>query len=171
MNKTDLEFLKYFAMIIGGLTLLALILILGARWQHDQNLPAPSQISQDRTAARIAPVADVYAGENGQAAMAAAKAAETSSTSTQAAYGGSMDGADIYGKLCGACHTSGVAGAPPMTQVAWAARTAQGMDTLIKHAIEGYQGQAGMMPARGGNPALSDEQVAVTVQWMVDSLK
>jgi cytochrome c5 len=48
---------------------------------------------------------------------------------------------------------------------------AQGMDTLVKHAVEGYQGPAGLMPAKGGNPSLTNEQVASTVQWMVDNLK
>jgi cytochrome c5 len=36
---------------------------------------------------------------------------------------------------------------------------------------EGYQGEAGLMPARGGNPSLTDEQVASTVHWMLDNLK
>ena len=42
---------------------------------------------------------------------------------------------------------------------------------LDRHAIEGFQGAAGLMPAKGGNPALTDEQVVATVQWMVDNLK
>ena len=56
-------------------------------------------------------------------------------------------------------------------KAAWAARIAQGADTLHKHAIEGYTGAAGVMPARGGNPALSDEQVIATVDWMLTQLK
>ena len=42
---------------------------------------------------------------------------------------------------------------------------------MNKHAIEGFQGSAGIMPAKGGNPNLTDEQVIATVQWMVDNLK
>ena len=45
------------------------------------------------------------------------------------------------------------------------------MDTLHKHAIEGYTGSAGLMPAKGGNPALTDEQVIASVDWMIDNLK
>jgi cytochrome c5 len=45
------------------------------------------------------------------------------------------------------------------------------MDTLLKHAIEGFTGNAGIMPPKGGNPSLTDEQVQATVQWMVDNLK
>ena len=58
-----------------------------------------------------------------------------------------------------------------MEAAAWTARSAQGEDTLIKHAIEGYQGAAGLMPARGGNPALTDAQVAASVKWMLANLK
>jgi cytochrome c5 len=77
----------------------------------------------------------------------------------------------IYEALCGACHTSGAGGAPKLERAAWTARIAQGMDTMNKHAIEGFQGSAGIMPAKGGNPNLTDEQVIATVQWMVDNLK
>ena len=47
---------------------------------------------------------------------------------------------------------------------------AQGKETLHKHAIEGYN-NVGVMPARGGNPSLSDAQVIATVDWMVGNLK
>ena len=53
----------------------------------------------------------------------------------------------------------------------WGARIAQGNDILHKHAIVGFTGAAGMMPARGGNPSLSDEQVIATVDWMLANLK
>ena len=36
---------------------------------------------------------------------------------------------------------------------------AQGMDELVKKAIEGFTGSAGVMPAKGGNPALTDDQL------------
>ena len=41
----------------------------------------------------------------------------------------------------------------------------------MKHATVGYQGENGVMPARGGNLSLSDEQVRASVQWMLDNLK
>jgi cytochrome c5 len=171
VNKTDLTFLKHFAMVIGGLMLLTLVLIAGAGWIYSGHLPQPNTISAARTATRIAPVGDVYAGATGQAAMAAAKAAAAAAAQAQIAYDGTLDGGVIYGKLCGACHTSGAGGAPQLTQALWSPRVAQGMDTLFKHAIEGYQGPAGLMPARGGNPSLNDDQVKATVQWMVDNVK
>ena len=53
----------------------------------------------------------------------------------------------------------------------WAPRVAGGLETLVKHATEGYTGSAGIMPARGGNPALSDAQVKATVEWMIEQVK
>jgi cytochrome c5 len=41
---------------------------------------------------------------------------------------------------------------------------------LYKHAIEGYN-NVGVMPARGGNPSLTDAQVSATVDWMLGNLK
>ncbi|MEJ2257582.1 MAG: hypothetical protein P8X98_11360 [Woeseiaceae bacterium] len=43
----------------------------------------------------------------------------------------------------------------------------QGLDTLKRHAIEGYTGEAGYMPAKGGRLDLSDEEVAGAVEYMV----
>ena len=100
---------------------------------------------------------------------AAAVAAEASKG--QVAYGGTLDGSEIYGQLCTGCHTSGAGGAPKLEKAAWGARIAQGNDILHKHAIVGFTGAAGMMPARGGNPSLSDEQVIATVDWMLANLK
>ncbi|RBL11551.1 c-type cytochrome, partial [Xanthomonas oryzae] len=49
---------------------------------------------------------------------------------------------------------------------------AQGKDTLYKHAIEGYAGpDGGIMPPKGGNPGLTEEQVRATVDWMLGNLK
>ena len=80
-------------------------------------------------------------------------------------------GAVIFDSLCAGCHKSGAGGAPTMLTAHWAARIAQGKDTLNKHAIEGFTGAAGVMPAKGGNPALTDEQVVATVDWMLGNLK
>lgn len=170
MNKTDLTFLKHFAIVIGGLMLLTLVLIVGAQWIYSGHQPEPSTIATPRTAARIAPVGDVYAGETGQAAMAAAKAAAEAAAKAQVAYDGTLDGSVIYEKLCSACHKTGAGGAPMLTKALWAGRVSQGADVLVQHAIQGYQGEAGVMPARGGNPSLTDDQVRASVEWMLDNL-
>ena len=47
----------------------------------------------------------------------------------------------------------------------------QGLDTLVSKATSGFQGTAGVMPAKGGNPALTDDQVKATVEWMVAQSK
>jgi cytochrome c5 len=60
---------------------------------------------------------------------------------------------------------------PDLTKAAWAPRIAQGVDTLHKHAIEGFKGAAGPDAAKGGMAALSDEQVKATVDWMLQNLK
>jgi cytochrome c5 len=66
------------------------------------------------------------------------------------------------------CHQTGVAGAPKLGDKAdWGPRIAQGNDTLYKHAIEGFNGAKGAMPPKGGNPALSDDEMKVVVDFMV----
>lgn len=171
MRNHDLVFLKHFSMVILFLMGVTAVLLVFAHYMHGT---APHEVDPrvaQRTQARIRPVAGVYAGETGAAARAAAAQAARAAAASQVAYEGTLDGSVVYGNLCSACHGSGAGGAPMLTQAAWSARVAQGTDTLVKHAIEGYQGQSGLMPAKGGNPALTDEQVAATVKWMVDNLK
>lgn len=77
-------------------------------------------------------------------------------------------GKSVYGKTCALCHAAGVAGAPkPGDKADWGPRIAQGMDVLHKHAIEGFTGAKGQMPARGG-ATLSDDDVKAAVAFMVD---
>lgn len=77
-------------------------------------------------------------------------------------------GKGIYNKTCALCHAAGVAGAPkPGDKADWAPRISQGKDTLYKHAIEGFNGAKGNMPARGGSTTLSDDEVKSAVDYMV----
>lgn len=171
VGNHDLAFLKHFSMVIAFLMVVTVALIGFAFYMHGTAPHEPDPRAQQRVAERIQPVGGVYAGETGAAAMAAAAEAARLAAASQVAYDGTLDGSVIYSNLCGACHTSGAGGAPMLTRAAWSARTAQGVETLVKHAIEGFQGPAGLMPARGGNPALTDEQVEATVKWMLDNLK
>lgn len=171
MRNHDLNFLKHFSMVIVALVVVTIALILFAMKLHGGKPSEPDRTRMAAVEARIAPVSGVYAGDTGAAAMAAAAEAAREAAAGQVAYDGTLDGAVIYNALCGSCHNSGAGGAPLMTEAAWAPRIAKGMETLVQNAIDGYQGEAGIMPARGGNPALTDEQIDATVRWMLDNLE
>ena len=76
-------------------------------------------------------------------------------------------GQKIYQQACQMCHEAGVAGSP-MTgdAAAWAARIAKGRDMLITNAINGI----GVMPAKGGQIQLSDEEVASAVDYLLQQV-
>ena len=172
MRNHDLDFLKHFSMVIAFLSAVTLGLIVFA---HHLNGIIPAEVSPEavkRTEARIAPIGAVYAGSTGAAQQAAAVAAAATAAASQVAYGGTMDGSVVFNNLCTGCHTSGAGGAPTLDKSHWTARIAEGKDTLYKHAIEGYHGpDGGVMPPKGGNPALTDEQVKATVDWILGQLK
>lgn len=188
MTKYDAVFLKHFVQLILGLMAFALVLMFFAHRIHDHffgysqvtpeaKIEDLNPMQRERVAAaraavdaRLAPVATVNAGETGRAALLAAEEAAKKALEGQVAYGGTLDGAVIYQQLCSACHTSGAAGAPN-TKELWAPRIATGTDLLVTHAINGYQGKAGLMPARGGNPALNDAQVRATVEYIIAQYK
>ncbi|MBS0211710.1 MAG: cytochrome c5 family protein [Proteobacteria bacterium] len=171
-SQQDIVFLKHFSMIIGTLVLVALCLIGFATYLYSLQPPDANPLKTAKVDARIAPVGAVYAGSTGQAAMAAAAEAAKKAAEGQVAYGGTLDGSQIFGQLCTGCHTSGANGAPKLEKAAWAARLAQGEATLVQHAINGYTGPDGNhMPAKGGNPSLTDAQVEATVKWMMGQIK
>jgi cytochrome c5 len=102
------------------------------------------------------------------AAPAAAPAPAPAAPAPVAAAPANAAGESVYKKTCALCHSSGVAGAPiPGNKDEWGPRIEQGKDTLYKHAIEGFTGSKGMMPARGGAATLSDDDVKAAVDFMV----
>jgi len=80
------------------------------------------------------------------------------------------DGKAVYDQACMACHAQGVAGAPKFGDAeAWAPRIEQGMETLYENSINGFQGETGVMPPKGGFANLSDEEVKAAVDYMVEN--
>ncbi|QTP61388.1 cytochrome c5 family protein [Billgrantia antri] len=115
-----------------------------------------ADVDRDAIAERLKPVGELcLQGEECGTAMAAA---------SDSGGGDGADGEAIYGQVCMACHDSGAAGAPVRGQEdAWAERVDKGWDTLLDHALNGFNA----MPARGGNPNLSDEEVAAATAHLV----
>lgn len=72
----------------------------------------------------------------------------------------------VYTEVCSSCHATGALNAPKFGNKGdWSKRTAQGFETLVKNAINGVRA----MPARGGNPELSDIEMARAVAYMANA--
>ena len=102
------------------------------------------------------------------AAPAPVPASEATPAAPAAGGGDLAKGEDVYKKTCSVCHAAGVAGAPKLNDKAdWQPRIAQGNAVLYGHAIKGFTGAKGVMPPKGGNPALSDADLQAAVDYMV----
>ena len=114
---------------------------------------------EDEIRSRIQPVGEVCL--QGDECGEAAAASETASS-------GPRPGSEVYDAVCMACHTTGAAGAPVIGDAgAWAPRVDQGMETLISHAINGFNA----MPAKGGCASCPDEEIAAAVEHIVAESK
>jgi cytochrome c5 len=101
------------------------------------------------------------------AAPAAAPVAEKAPADPKLAAGKA-----VYDTNCAACHEAGMMGAPkPGDKAAWSARIPQGVETMAKKSITGFQGKVGAMPPKGGNASLTDEAITNAVAFMVDKSK
>ncbi len=105
----------------------------------------PAALRPEAVAARIQPVGRVEFG----AAAGAARAPRS--------------GEEVVKAACAACHETGAAGAPKIGDAAaWARPLKRGLEQLVKNAIGGVRA----MPPRGGNPDLSDLEVARAVVFL-----
>ena len=81
-------------------------------------------------------------------------------------------GQKVYDGTCRLCHGTGLAGAPKIEDtLTWEHRLKQGVSKLHKHAIEGFSGQSGVMPPKGGNTELTDDEVKAAVDFMIKDIE
>jgi cytochrome c5 len=161
-RQEDRAFLRQFSGVIAGFMLLTVALIFLARYMQPEPAADANPSQAILAEQRIAPVGAVRSGEDGAAELAAAQQA----AAVEAAPAGDVvvDGGAVYNGLCGACHAAGVAGAPLAGSEQMAARLQEkGLEGLVASAIGGLNA----MPARGGNPALTDEQIQAAVEFML----
>ncbi len=117
-----------------------------------KHVVAPESMAAEDVAERIKPVAEVYIGE--APVVAAAPVVEET-------VGG---GAQIVTQVCAVCHATGMMSSPKLGDAdGWAPRIEKGVDVLYESAINGLN----MMPARGGRPDLSDDDVKAAVDHMI----
>ncbi len=77
-------------------------------------------------------------------------------------------GEAIVNQTCKACHAGGLNNAPILgNKKMWEPRAAQGLDTLVEHAINGFE----LMPAKGGNDTLTDEEIRQAIKYMLSLLE
>jgi cytochrome c5 len=82
------------------------------------------------------------------------------------------DGEVVYRRVCVRCHDKGISGAPKLgDRGAWKVRIPTSINNLIRNAIEGYQGNQGVHPPRGGDRNLNDAQIEAAVRFMVEQCK
>ena len=76
-------------------------------------------------------------------------------------------GRKVWVGTCIQCHSTGLGGAPLIgNRDMWGPRIEKGLDVLFEHAIGGFYGDVGEMPARGGNAELTDDDIRAAVRFM-----
>ncbi len=138
--------------IMGTLAILGLAA--GVASAQDDNM------SKEAIAERLKPVGELCLQGDDCGGAGAAPAAAVADSG-----GGGKSGEEIYNSVCMACHSTGAAGAPIRGEEAdWSDRVSKGFDTLLSHSINGFNA----MPARGGNPNLSDDEMYAVTAYMVE---
>lgn len=106
---------------------------------------------------RIKPVGTVEA-EGGMVSAAPIASTELSATA----------GEDRYKSTCSVCHETGVGGAPKFRNEAdWKPRMDVGIDGMLAIAIKGK----GAMPPKGTCMQCSDQELKLTIEYMIPQKK
>ncbi len=133
--------LASFVVTVFGIILLVQFITGGLKIDRNSAL-----MSEEAIASRLKPVGEVVVAD----ATAASE---------------SRSGEAVYKSACGVCHEAGLLNSPRTGDAeAWRNRLAQGEKTLVTNAIQGIR----QMPARGGNPDLTDIEVARAVVYMAN---
>lgn len=75
-------------------------------------------------------------------------------------------GEAVYQTVCSQCHAQGTDNAPVFgDKKRWGKLVREGLNDLVPAALAGIR----KMPAKGGNPALSDAEVAAAVIYMANA--
>ena len=165
--KRDQKFFDMYSLVIGVLAAAALAILVLAMKMSDLTQGVYTRDADEYQAAvadRIRPFGQVYLpGEEQQAAAPTVETADE-----PAPVAAALSGPQVYNAACLACHGAGIGGAPVLGDAdGWSPRIAQGIDVLKEHAITGYTGSVGFMPAKGGRVDLSDQEVGDAVEYMV----
>ena len=141
--------------VVVGSFIFAIVVIVAATKKDNpeptKNVVENTVVEEKVAEADVKPVAEVKVAE-----AATEKAGDS----------GSISGEKIAQKNCALCHASGMMNSPKIgDKEQWAPRIAQGKEMLVNNAIQGIR----TMPAKGGNPSLSDAEVAAAVVWMANS--
>lgn len=169
MNR-DQKFYDMYSLVIGVLAIIALLIYVGVTKLSDMTqglYTADTEEYQAAVAERLRPFGQVYLpGEEESAGEPVVpEAAQPDPVETM------MSGPQVYNEACLICHGAGVGGAPVLGDAdTWTSRIAQGNDALYLHAIEGFTGETGFMPAKGARVDLSDDEVRAAVDYMIDEV-
>jgi len=167
MSKQDSHFFNNFSLVLGILVAVTIGLFAFAR--HVGATKQLAAVAHDpRYVAgveeRLQPVARVAVAGQDNSAL---KIESTGPAGPAAAL--PANGTAAYETACAACHAAGIAGAPKVgDKAAWGPRLAQGKDTLYKHAIGGFNGKTGVMPAKGGRADWPDDLIKQAVDHIVE---
>jgi cytochrome c5 len=157
MSKVDEAMSKNFSNLMVSGALLSLVFFVVVQFIPFPTSEKSLEFQYEATAERLKPIEK----------LETAAAAATESNAPVAAAE-PLSGEAVYNQACVTCHGAGIAGAPKSGDPEhWNPRIAKGMDTLVNHAINGFQGESGLMPAKGGFANLSDDEVKAAVEYMV----
>ena len=168
MEKQDSQFITVFSVVIGLLVVVAVILFALSRnvAAHTEDIEVftdPQYVAtvQERTA----PFArEAVAGQN-NSALAIQSPAGRGPTVALAVP---KNGKQLFEQVCSTCHGPGLVGAPKAgDKMAWASAIAEGKASLYQHALHGYTGKTGTMPAKGGRTDLPDALIKQGVDYML----
>ncbi len=158
----DNAFIRKFSGILIGLLVLTIVLIFVARSLQTESGVDDNPSQKIIAEQRIKPVSSVHMGDEVTSAPTEASASTSPTPPTVAVV--EVDGEAVYNGLCMTCHEAGIAGAPVTDSDQMAERLSEkGIDTLVMNVINGLN----VMPPRGGNPSLTDDQIQAAVEFML----
>lgn len=152
----------FFMGLLGVLVAMTIVLFIIAQNIVETDLKLDDPAVAEAIQKRIEPIGHLNTGD----APITAPTSVALVTKAQAApdFG---SGEAVYNAVCQACHTTGVLNSPKLGDPAgWGTRLSKGKEAMYQSVLNGLN----LMPPKGGRPDLSDEQIQMAVDYMLESL-
>ncbi|MEZ5590898.1 MAG: c-type cytochrome [Gammaproteobacteria bacterium] len=162
MDQQDKTFVTIISAVLGLLVFITIAIFIIAHLVVDDDAGEQDAFRAERAAQQLAKpghvvVAGTPAAEQEQARLAGG--------GTTAAAEAELGGEQLYQQVCASCHAQGLLNSPkPGDTAAWEPRYQQGLDTLVQHAVGGFN----QMPPQGQAPGATEDNIKAAVVYMLE---
>jgi len=165
VDQQDRAFMTVFGAVLGFLVLVTIFIIFLARTVVDEDATSQDSLRTERMIQQLQKPGRVIVSGTAEAEQEQAQLAGGTAAAAAGGEQAGVSGEQLYAQVCASCHDQGLLNAPKLGEAdVWQPRYEQGMDTLVQHAIDGFN----QMPPQGQAPGATEANIRESIVYMLE---